>query len=242
MVPKPHSYVGEQIRVKGRVQCYTPSHCHSDKYNCDCGPYCSTQKINPHSSHLGTQPSPHQWNMHLWDPSRALLPATAPAAEGTLAPAEETAPRGCYPYSARWHPLLLFYTKSLHSRCVSSHQAFLPCSPIHDESMVALTHVSKPKTCPLRRLLPNALENTNSQFYRVLDAAILPGASTKEWHRRFLLRIPHLDFKCSFHFPSSSSEFYYESFIIVMYFLIILVHYYLAVLVTRFITAWKLLC
>lgn len=134
MMPKPRSYVGEQIRVKGRVQCYTPSHCHSDKYNCDCGPYCSTQKINPHSSHLGTQPSPHQWNMHLWDRSRALLPATAPAAEGTLAPAEETAPRGCYPYSARWHPLLLFYTKSLHSRCVSSHQAFLPCSPIHDGS------------------------------------------------------------------------------------------------------------
>lgn len=106
----------------------------TNKCKCDCGPYCSIQKITSHSSQLGTQPSSHQWNKHLWAPSRALLPATAPAAEGTakLAPAVETAPIGSYSCSASAHPLLLFYPKSLHSRCVSSHQAFLPCSPIHD--------------------------------------------------------------------------------------------------------------
>lgn len=112
-----------------------------NKCKCACGPCCSTQQVTSHSSWLGTQASPHQWNTHLWVPSRALLSATAPAAEGKakLAPAVETAPRGCYPCSARSHPVLLFYPKSLHSRFVSSyvhgstHPCF-QCSPFKETS------------------------------------------------------------------------------------------------------------
>jgi len=41
----------------------------------------------------------------------------------------------------------------------------------------------------------------------LLDAVLPLGAITTEWHRLLLLWKSHLDFKCSFHFPSSGLDF-----------------------------------
>lgn len=128
-----------------------------NKCKCACGPCCSTQQVTSHSSQLGTQASPHQWNTHLWAPNRALLPATAPAAEGRtkLALAAEAA-----------IPVLQGPTQC----CCFTPNPSIPDALVHIRpfshaqpstmSMVALTHVSN--ACPSRRLLPIALKNTNS--------------------------------------------------------------------------------
>lgn len=134
-----------------------------NKCKCDCGPYHSSQQVTSHSSLLGAQPSPHQWNKYLWAPSRALLPATAPAAEGTakLAPAVETAPEAAIPVlQGPTHCCCFTLNPSIPDVSV----AIRPFSHAHPPttSMVALTHVSRFKACPSRRLLPIASKSTNS--------------------------------------------------------------------------------
>lgn len=139
-----------------------------NKCKCDCGPHHISQWVTSHSPTPPTLPcwvpSPHQCNKQLWAPAELCCQP-----QQQLLKAQPNLHQQCSLHPDAAIPVLqgpthccCFTPKSLHSKCVCSHQTLLPCSPSHD--IHCSTHPCfQAKACPLRRLLPSALENTNSR-------------------------------------------------------------------------------